>query len=370
MGRVRFPELDAMRGIAALWVAAAHFSEVGIGWFDVLHPAIRLTPLRLVPQAHIPVVFFFVLSGFVLYRALRRGSETYTAFALRRFIRIYGPYAASIAFAALGMLMFAKGPVPEASSSMNDYWVRLDASTVLGHLAMTGVRPHVQLNVVTWSLIHEMRISLVIPLLAIVFARSVALGLAAAFCISVVGYSILSAAGQSQFWVPDTIALGIPMSMFYIAPFAVGMALGEVIDRHSPGVVLSVAVASLAGATALFRILALDHTGLSDYLVAIGAGAPMAIALTFAPLKRLLNTRPLTYLGKISYSLYLFHLPVLLLVAHALSGRVPLYVSVLIAIPVTAIVVVLAHRYVEAPSIELGKSMAKRVGPQTYRGTA
>ena len=91
--------------------------------------------------------------------------------------------------------------------------------------------------------------------------------------------------------------------------------------------------------------------------------------------QKLLETRPALFLGRISYSLYLLHIGVLLLCtrlvepASAASGL--LLVGVVLALAIAASEAF--HRLVERPSIALGNgvcaSLAARIGGETLRST-
>lgn len=353
----RFRELDALRGLAAAWVALSHISSAGQWIGDALHPLVRFTPLRLLSQPHVPVIFFFVLSGFVLHRSIATRHDSYPAYAARRFTRIYMPYAASLIFAACGMLLFAN-PAVTAGASDPD-WADLSLATLAGHFAMTGTRLHSQLNGVIWSLIHEMRISLILPFLSMVFTRSILAGALVGLAVSLMGFAILLAAGQTQFYFPNTAILAIPMSMFYVAPFAVGIATSEIVQRNNARTLLIGAVLCVGLCFVLFRLLGLNYTGLSDYIVATAAGAVIALSVSSSRLSATLTTAPLQNLGRISYSLYLFHLPVMLIMIHSFHGRAtPAWVMVA-TVPIVAAVAAIAHRYVEAPSIRLSRAAGR-----------
>lgn len=61
------------------------------------------------------------------------------------------------------------------------------------------------------------------------------------------------------------------------------------------------------------------------------------------------------YIGKISYSLYLIHLPVLFAFIHMLNGKIPMSLILFGTIVMTFIVASIMHHVVERPAIKLGK---------------
>jgi peptidoglycan/LPS O-acetylase OafA/YrhL len=95
----RLPELDGLRGLAALTVFFSHV----IGLFPG-HEAFRVqkTPLHILWDGNAAVVFFFLLSGYVLAlpfvdagrRAIRPAS-----FIIKRLFRLYPAYWCGLALA-------------------------------------------------------------------------------------------------------------------------------------------------------------------------------------------------------------------------------------------------------------------------------
>src|SRR4051812_9751190 len=83
----RIPELDALRGLAAVAVLLGHWMTVVPAWDDDTRhqPAkwllniFKYTPLRLLTAAPEAVLVFFVLSGFVLACRSSRGARAPTA---------------------------------------------------------------------------------------------------------------------------------------------------------------------------------------------------------------------------------------------------------------------------------------------------
>jgi peptidoglycan/LPS O-acetylase OafA/YrhL len=79
-----------------------------------------------------------------------------------------------------------------------------------------------------------------------------------------------------------------------------------------------------------------------------------------------LNLRPLRFLGRISYSFYLFHWPIFYLCAIAalrlkwLAGGDANLVVCATSIAVTLVVSALSYRFIEMPGIALGKRLSEK----------
>jgi peptidoglycan/LPS O-acetylase OafA/YrhL len=83
--------------------------------------------------------------------------------------------------------------------------------------------------------------------------------------------------------------------------------------------------------------------------------AGLAFFLTFYARRRHAVARPLVYLGAISYAVYLFHPAVIELLDRVTFGPGPVFIAVnLLAILLVAGV---AHRWLEQPSINLGRRL-------------
>jgi len=91
-----------------------------------------------------------------------------------------------------------------------------------------------------------------------------------------------------------------------------------------------------------------------------GTSTPMsAVSLS------LMETAPLQWLGRISYSVYLVHIPVLYAVFHVLSHIAPglrNWQFLAVALPATLIITTgisaLTYRWIEQPGIRLGKQLS------------
>ena len=119
-------------------------------------------------------MLFFVLSGYVLALSLPNTSLTntlkaYPRFIIRRVCRIYLPYLAALAFAVGSNFIFSTGGIADLPTWFNATWrVPISPSLVLEHIVFLGSYDHAAFNTTFWSLVHEMRISLVFPVIVLV----------------------------------------------------------------------------------------------------------------------------------------------------------------------------------------------------------
>jgi peptidoglycan/LPS O-acetylase OafA/YrhL len=93
----RFVFVDALRGIAAMWVVVYHAFESKR--LTNLEPLLPNWTAQLIHSAYLAVTVFFVLSGFVIAHSVarRRVDAPYVGwFMLRRAVRLDPPYWASI----------------------------------------------------------------------------------------------------------------------------------------------------------------------------------------------------------------------------------------------------------------------------------
>jgi peptidoglycan/LPS O-acetylase OafA/YrhL len=98
---------------------------------------------------------------------------------------------------------------------------------------------------------------------------------------------------------------------------------------------------------------------LYEWPIAFGA----AILIVFAPTAAWLKSPRLLELGRISYSLYLSHLPVLLTVFHLGAGILPFWALSILSVLLSLIVAWVMYNCVEAPSIRLAKWFGKPTEP-------
>ncbi|MCO6419516.1 acyltransferase family protein, partial [Siccirubricoccus sp. KC 17139] len=201
-----------------------------------------------------------------------------------------------------------------------------------------------QLNPVLWSLVHEWRIALLLPL-ALLFRGQLGLLLA----LSLLGAGVARLAGMPEGWVTlgDSLAQTFAASAGLLPAFAAGAALALArlpqLDR--------------AGAAAAAIAVVVMAMAAQDYGVIAASVLLILLAQAGGGFARALR-RPLPlWLGRISYSLYLVHMPLLLALVHLLHGRVAPGVVAGLAIAGSLPAAAAMHRWVEQPSHRLARRL-------------
>ncbi len=282
----RLGYIDGLRAIAVLLVILFHSR--------VHAPGVTLNHFFL--EGTHGVDLFFVLSGFCLaaptLQKLRRDGSAHfdlVAFAAKRFLRIFPPYAlALLAFAIVGTYAMRLGAALPAGMLPHFDW-----SDVASDLIFFD-RSDQHINQSFWTLAIEFRWYLVFPLvLALWIARARAF---VALLVGVIAASELTRASSTDLGVLPAFLLGIVAAHIRVHdhPFA----------RFAP----------LIGFVAVFAALGLEQ--IYHFPVQTNPGwhvVAFALVVTAgreAWLQRLLSWRWLTALGVASYSVYLVHEPI------------------------------------------------------------
>jgi peptidoglycan/LPS O-acetylase OafA/YrhL len=357
-GGARIEALDAVRGIAALLVL---FSHCYATLPDATQAALALdaTPMGLLIHGRPAVIVFFVLSGFVLSLSLLADrSPSYGAFLIRRICRIYLPFAAAILIAATARKLVQPSPIDELSIWFNRDWTHsVDPSLLLSHLGMLGRARDMSLNNPMWSLIVEMRISLIFPLLLALVARSLWVTVPVLLLtLGVTEYLARSPYLPSQPYSGETLLEALLFTLYFLSFFITGILIATQRERAA-----RLVEALGTWPRRLLWLAALGSLAVYDDLVnVVGAGLIVVLVLGSRQAKAWLGAAVLQWLGRISYNLYLTHIIVLLSLVHLFHGSVPLSWLLLAVIPLSLVVADLCYRLVERPSIRLGRLLTRR----------
>lgn len=374
------PELDGLRALSVLLVISVHMHdrvwEWLVGWLGV--------------------DVFFVLSGYLITMlALReeaqRGSLSLTAFYLRRSFRIFPLYY--FVLAVYCVLILGLGLNPEKRELLRGalpyYLLYLqEIPFTYGVADAAGVVQRVNVPFYqSWSLGIEEKFYLVWPLLAFVWWRGRRVlrlvgTLALALGFALVPWCAVRMLGPGQ-------KVGDCLYPYYniLAGCVVGVLLH---DRRwfawlqflGRPVVL---YASLSVWLALhFSLPALSRVEPVPYLVQSLYGLVVSVFLTGlvlgdGPVNRFLRLRSLTFIGRLSYGIYLVHV-LALNVAQVIcwnaarrlapdvdvdaAGTRPFLLSAAayaLAMALSVAVAYVLHRLIEAPCIEVGRRWSRRV---------
>jgi len=339
----RHHALDGVRGLAALIVALhhciLHFSGLAllratVADFGVMSVGERVTRLLyLLFPGDAAVVVFFVLSGYVLSRALyARGDAWQHAllpYAVRRIFRLY--------------------PVNIAATLPLILLLHPDMRTALSTLLITSNALHG----VLWSLQMELVGSvLVFAVWACGQQR------AALYClIALLGASLLAEGVLPDFMPERFLSLRAASTFFLcLAAFMAGMLIPESKSRlwHSKRT-LVFAILALTSCSLL-----LGRTGLTRAIET--AAAFCIVACTRHHPHAILKSRFVAFLGKVSYPFYLLHATAILLTlplfAQPWFATLPIIVKplflALLSCPLALLLARLIHLYIEKPGMRSG----------------
>jgi peptidoglycan/LPS O-acetylase OafA/YrhL len=352
--------LDSIRGLAAFAVLLNHcfLALPDIIAKTYIVPIIKWTPLRVIMVGRPAVIIFFVLSGFALGLSLLNSKNaTYKNFMIRRVCRIYPPYVAAILFSILIYFLVQPQIIPTLEPWFNKNWGDgAGANIVAGHILMVNRPQDASLNSVVWSLAYEMRISLLFPLLFIIAQLAglrVFLGLTLGFTLLIEGalsyFQIYHAPFHNSGWLD-----GVLGTLHFIVFFAGGLVMAMHMER------IGQIAAKLPWYATLFLwlIAGATLTSYNDFIGGLGAVLIIGLSLGSTRVQNLLHLAPLKWLGKVSYSLYLFHLPILLAATHLFYGKMPILVYLVPASVLSLVVAGLAYRFIEEPSINMGRALS------------
>jgi peptidoglycan/LPS O-acetylase OafA/YrhL len=378
---LRVSELDSVRGLAAFIVVLHHFWETVLpdqntfplqGYATLAPGALRdvafwisVTPLRLLFSGHAAVGVFFVLSGFALAKSLQNPRQSsYVTFLVRRFFRIYPPFALVILIAAAASWLIQPQAVP-GRDWINHYWrAPVTPDLVLGHLTMiTTAGYYNSLDSSMWTLVHELRISAAFPLicaLALAYPRTVVATALATFC--VLSVSHLTGALTAALHPPllADMLLSWIQTLRYVLFFVLGILVAvrypyfETLLQRYPRTrkLLWVCTAVL---------LAIPYTkGYLELCYAVGAFLLLILCLSSTAARGFLRYPAFLWLGKVSYSLYLVHLIILIAAVYLLHNVLPIAMILLLVLVISLSAAELLNRAVEMPSNEIGKRLTTR----------
>jgi peptidoglycan/LPS O-acetylase OafA/YrhL len=311
------PALDGLRGVAILGVLLFHTGHL--------------------PGGFLGVDLFFALSGYLITDLLLReiaatGAVSLAAFWGRRVRRLLP--ALAVMLTGITLLVWAAGPPDTVRSTLSDgpwvqvdlvnwhllavqasYWDRSGQSRVFEHL---------------WSIAVEEQFYLVWPLLLLVIARwgrrparmvAVLAGLVSAVSLALMLALVNPADPTRVYTGTDTRAFSLLLgALIATGPVrsalvrAVGRRAGAVSGLLAAGIGMAWVLVDGVNSLWLYCGGLFAHSLASALLVGLCAQAPRTLVA------KALAWQPLRWLGLISYSLYLWHWPVTVLLSPQRTG--------------------------------------------------
>jgi peptidoglycan/LPS O-acetylase OafA/YrhL len=336
------PDIEGLRGIAILLVLLFH---AGLPW---------------TPGGFVGVDVFFVISGFLITGKLWRESQqpgglNITRFYAWRIRRLLPAALVAVALISLvGLLLAAPLDRSELAADGAASALSLANMRFIGSVDYFAATSSPSPFLHFWSLSVEEQFYLVWPALIVLLTwrGGGSRRLIAALLIGVIASFALS------MWLTDTS----PARAFYLLPtrvwqLGVGglLALIGVMGTSRRAGALAWAGLAAVAVAGVALTAEMPYPGLAALLPTAGAVALLYGGAAPSGPTRLLAAAPLRFLGKISYSLYLWHWPLLVLpimfLERALTS-VEIVASVAVAIGVSW----LSWRFVEQPFRYGGRS--------------
>jgi peptidoglycan/LPS O-acetylase OafA/YrhL len=360
----RVRALTGLRAVAALLVVGTHAAfatgKLTHGYVGAIYAHLE-----------VGVAIFFVLTGFLLFRPWVRAAvagsapPNLTRYARHRVRRILPGYVLTVLAVFALYTVFTPGPNPgQTWYGLVRYltFTQIYTDDYLITLLQTGLSQ-------TWSLAVEVAFYAVLPGLAYLLLRTgwrPRRTLAALMALATITPLWLLATNAE--FLPNSAGMWLPA---HLASFAGGMALAvlEVTGARcrataaiSLAVVLYLAVSTMDTASAPVT-KALAYAAIATLVV-----APIALNdLGWYP--TLLSTRPMVWLGEISYEVFLLHVPIMAVTTYLVlrwplfTGSLPGLLAATLALTIPAAWLLQRYTVSRTPIAAAPEAMPTERGP-------
>jgi peptidoglycan/LPS O-acetylase OafA/YrhL len=318
IARDRIDIVNALRAFAAIFVAWGHFSLGQGRWLNWSGK-----------YGYTGVYIFFVISGFIIPYSLFRGGYTlrnFGRFVFKRAIRLYPPYLISIPVTILATNLIMRPLAPAAA-------IHVGGRQLLDHLFfLNDLTGRSWINVVYWTLAIEWQWYLLAGLLFGLMVNRNVLVRFIPVAIAMVSYFLCT----SDRIVPHTLPIFL---------------VGVFVFQHKIGVI------GRGRMLALIAAMLWAMRGPTGWLVA-GISVATGLVIAFVSFRH----RIADFLGDVSYSVYLLHLPIGVGLIGWLSHLLPFsgsYLGVLDVAGMGASIAAAAvlYHWVEKPAQEMSSRL-------------
>jgi len=355
----RAESVDVLRGYAALFVVFAHISICWPyassiwGWF-------KWTPFRVFLSGHQAVYLFFVLSGFALTCMINKmHGRFYARYLASRVARLYVPFLFSLLFAVAGYYLLETAGFQWGKGWLNAPKPVLTYDMIISHVTWLGIYDASAINTPVWTLIHEMRVSIVFPLIYLAVRRwnGWALLCFVLLNVLVLVYGFLRPASWGM--PHHNILTTVQIAGFFAAGAWVAFNIDGLVEWSLRLSRLGVASMWLLA----FSMYAYSFDNpwsppqrmIGDLVT--GTGVVLLIVMSFSISNESIVFKFGKWLGKISYSLYLTHYVVVYACLIVLLPRYGAAMVWAMAVPLSLLSGYMAYLLIEKPCIRLSRSI-------------
>jgi peptidoglycan/LPS O-acetylase OafA/YrhL len=315
----RIAAIDGWRVIAAMGVLYSH------AWTLMNYPSLKIGPVDILQVMNLwgsGVHLFFVISGFCFYLVLSRQTDYTFGAALKfwskRWLRLAPAfYVACIIYASANYAFFQQ-----------DFFYRL----FFNFIFFQNEVPNTEIQAIYWSLAVEWHFYLLLPLIFRQLRRS---GLTKTIAAILVIHTILNLLHYKGLLLPgDAWNYTIFANLGH---FAWGILMGYLYAERKQFAFFSHPLSIIAGLGIAYAGKMLFYSHVVSALQGAGfiaeTAGPLIMTLGFAcmiystlnnkTLSKIFGARYIAALGTITYSFYLWHNFILLLVYNQVGGHIP-----------------------------------------------
>jgi peptidoglycan/LPS O-acetylase OafA/YrhL len=337
--KLRFHQIDGLRGLAALFVVLFHFTNGSNPYYGEAFAF---------PAGRHGVSLFFAISGFVISLTLN-SKNSLSDFIKARFIRLYPIFWVCLIFSFVITSLF--GPSHKKVSAI-DFLINFSMiPQFLGTKYVDGA---------AWTLQIELFFYAVIAAI-FYFSKKNPIYILAYFSIASIIFGTIEICGINEIMNSMPILL---KSMYwrlyglfnieYNYLFSIGISIfiiknNSVKDRIYKLACIALAIANMTALT----------VNLEEFFVSLAVTILLLTSFSFSPLRRLLSNKIFAWLGSISYVLYLIHTNVgRIIIQQAISVTNNINLSIILGTITIVIIAAIFTEWIEAP---LRKFVAARL---------
>lgn len=365
----RFEVLDSFRGICAICVVFFHMTIIN-----------GISTLPFFRGSNVFVEFFFVLSGFVLAHGFAYKQDlSFKKYMIARFFRIYPLHIFTLAamiVLELGKLVAEKHGV---SFQIHSFTITKDVSEILPNLflvqAWTPLTQNESFNGPAWSISIEFYTYI---LFFFTLMLSWRLRIATWFCISATAFLLII---YNPTFITSNALRGL--SCFFLGALSYSL-IRRMYDKINIDRLDSVFIVLEIATIILIYMLITSNLEHKSIMLSIMFAACISVfSLQRGIASKILSTKPFVLAGKLSYSIYMTHAAILLVITSIFivaqkiteieltkiingsrvidAGNSLMNTTLALStIMIVLIVSALTYKYVESPFIKIGKNLQNK----------